>query len=165
MLTAERLRELLHYDPETGIFTWRVNCRRARAGNIAGRSSGRYLQVMMDYQAHLNHRLAWLYMTGEWPPIFIDHIDRNGVNNKWANLRLADDSQNQANRPAPKSNTSGMKGVYKFAPTRNLAKKYYSTIIVRGRKYFLGCFFTGQEAEAAYQAAAVKYFGEFARVA
>ena len=101
MLTAERLREVLNYDPQSGEFRRRVDRGRGRghrwkAGTIAGRKA-QYIHINIDYALYAAHRLAWLYMTGEWPSRGIDHIDRDKHNNAWSNLRLADKSQNAMN--------------------------------------------------------------------
>ena len=100
MVSAERLRELLHYDPETGIFRWR-NWRTGPAKETAGRPSQRYLQIQVDGRRYQAHRLAILYVTGVWPPDVVDHIDGDGFNNRIANLRSATKSQNLHNRRNP----------------------------------------------------------------
>jgi HNH endonuclease len=171
-LTADRLRELLHYDPETGNFTWRVRvARRVHVGDVAGsvcRDRLRGGHIAHAYRRNTigggrhgrrypAHRLAWLYMTGEWPGGDLDHIDRNPTNNRWANLRLATNSQNQANTVAWATGTSGFKGVN----WKNGA--WWARISVRRRRAFLGCFDTPGSAALAYAIAAEKHFGEFGR--
>jgi len=167
MLTATELRDLLHYDPNTGLFTWTRTLRtgfkgngiRCRQGAIAGKTSDRYSKICVGGGRYYAHRLAFLYMTGEWPNGIVDHIDGNGMNNAWSNLRKASSSQNVANGKLAKNNRSGFKGVYRHKQTGN----YVALIHAGGQKYHLGCFPTPEEAHAAYMTAAKIYFGEFAR--
>jgi hypothetical protein len=162
MLTAERLREVLAYDPETGVFTRRVSRGPMSAGSTAGYPDrDGYLMVCIDYQAYFAHRLAWLYTFGEWPSEDIDHIDRNPSNNALANLRPASRSENLANTKARRDNTSGKKGVW----WHKSAKKWAAGITVKRRAHHLGLFESIEDAAAAYEHAAKKHFGEFARVA
>ncbi|HEV2225081.1 MAG TPA: HNH endonuclease signature motif containing protein [Candidatus Acidoferrales bacterium] len=113
-LTAEYVREILDYDPETGVFRYRANLnRRARAGNTCGyqqKETGRF-KMRINGHEYMAHRLAWLWMTGKWPTHEIDHIDMDQSNNRWHNLRAATSSQNQAHRPLRRHNTSGITGV------------------------------------------------------
>lgn len=165
MLTAARLRELLSYDPETGVFRWRVyRARNARAGDVAGRiikaapdKGGGYRSIGIDGSEYLAQRLAWLHMTGEWPPAQVDHENRNRDDNAWRNLRDATRSQNQANRPAQANNTSGFKGV----AFHKGAGRWRATL---GKRH-LGLFDSPEQAHAAYAEAARGAFGEFARAA
>jgi HNH endonuclease len=87
-LTAERLRERLHYDAETGVFTRRVGSSNARAGDVAGsvHSTG-YVRISIDGGKYTAHCLAWFYVHGVWPSDQIDHINRNRSDNRIANLR------------------------------------------------------------------------------
>jgi hypothetical protein len=87
-LTAERLRERLHYDAETGVFTRRVGSGHAHAGDMAGsvHSTG-YVRIGIDGGKYTAHCLAWLYVHGVWPSDQIDHINRNRSDNRIANLR------------------------------------------------------------------------------
>src|SRR5215472_5251203 len=109
MLTAERLREYLEYDHETGIFRYRKPKPKVRVGEVAGylydasvyrpaRPSRPVISLKIDGRSYLAHRLAWLYVTGEWPKGQIDHIDLDATNNRWVNLRAADNGKNGANR-------------------------------------------------------------------
>lgn len=115
-LTAQRLRELLHYDPETGIFT-RIakpipKANRMPLGPVPGSPSGHgYMRIGVDGSRYYAHRLACLFMTGQWPKDDMDHIDHDRSNNKWANLRLATRSENMQNLVIGVKNTSGVKGV------------------------------------------------------
>lgn len=113
-LTQARLKELLHYDPETGHFTWLV-CRRnsIKSGAVAGATNGSgYRQISVDSIVYPAHRLAFLYMTGEMPPNDVDHINRVKDDNRWDNLRPATRSQNAANVPIKSNNTSGTTNVH-----------------------------------------------------
>jgi hypothetical protein len=159
--SAERLRELLHYDPATGIFTWLARANsRVHGGDVAGSVNGRgYRQIGIDGRKYRAHRLAFLYMTGEWPVEQIDHINGVTVDNRWANLRPADQSLNNANTSRSKRNTSGYKGVSWHATKR----KWKAEIGVNGRRRYLGYFSDPAEAHAAYVTAAEHHFGSFAR--
>ena len=159
-LTQEWLREVLDYDPLTGLFTCLVNRRKARKGDLAAKPSATspYLYVSIGYRRYLAHRLAWFYVHGEWPPE-LDHRDRNKKNNVITNLRIATRSQNNYNRGRSIKNTSGFKGVTWHA-RRN---KWQAQIkISKGYKY-LGVFETPEAAHAAYVEAAKVGHGGFAR--
>lgn len=165
-LTQGRLRELLDYCPETGVFTRKVRAANVPAGAVAGclRPSG-YLVISIDDKLRRAHQLAWLYMTGEWPPRFLDHRDLNKSNNRWVNLRLATKSQNQANIGLTKSNASGLKGVSRYRAGEKYGKPWQAGIGKDGKTFHLGHFPTKEDAHAAYCEAANKLFGEFARAA
>jgi hypothetical protein len=166
-LTADQLRALLDYNPETGVLTWRArqgkrrNWDTRRSGKSAGSFAGGYIRVTLHLHRYQAHQLAWLWMTGEWPPARIDHIDTNRANNRWANLRLATNSQNKMNARVRADNTSGYKGVHWVSRER----KWLATITVDGVKKRLGLFHTPSEAHAAYREAATRLHGEFARFA
>ncbi|WP_376956428.1 HNH endonuclease signature motif containing protein (plasmid) [Azospirillum sp. A26] len=158
-LTQARLRELLHYDPETGVFTWLVRRQGIRADRAAGCvSSPGYILIGVDGRLCRAHRLAWLYMTGEWPAAEIDHINRARGDNRWNNLRLATGSQNQGNRSVNSDNKSGVKGV-SWSQKRGMWK---AQIGAAGKRRCLGYFPDCAVAAAAYAAAAAEHFGEFA---
>lgn len=158
-LTAERLRELLWYDPHSGAFKWLVDYSpRNRAGTLAGTYCDIYVRIRIDGVMYKAHRLAWLYMTGEWPPEDIDHRDLNRKNNRWENIRSATRSQNNANQSVRKDNKSGYKGV------SLKAGKWWAQICVRGERRSLGRFATLEEAVMIYRRAVSDEFGEFARV-
>lgn len=161
-LSHSELRRLLDYNPDTGILTWRVRAaRRIKVGDPAGSCAHRgYLKVKVKCGQYLAHRLAWFWVHGEWPSLDVDHIDGNTSNNRLSNLRLATKSQNLANRGAPSVNTSGFKGV-----AARLGGGWRARIRVDGKNIELGTFYTPEEAHAAYIAAAVHHFGEFARAA
>jgi HNH endonuclease len=145
MLTQERLRELLAYDPETGLFTWRSRRKGVQVGEIAGSvERNGYTGIKIDQKHCLAHRLAWLYVYGGMPAGDIDHINRNRADNRIENLRAANRSQNCANARLWKNNTSGLRGVRKFH------KKWRATVGYGGRLYHLGTFATAEEASRAY---------------
>ncbi|MBA1157754.1 HNH endonuclease signature motif containing protein [Microvirga mediterraneensis] len=161
MLTAERLRYLFRYDPETGQF-WR---RHPHAGYNINREAGYvrkgapYREIRVDQKLYLAHRLAWLYMTGEWPVETVDHIDGIPANNAWANLRAATFKENSRNRGRLPNNTTGYPGVSRQR------RRFRARIVVDGKPIELGSFDTKEAARDAYNAAAKEHFGEFARVA
>jgi phage anti-repressor protein len=113
-LSAERLRELLHYEPETGVFTWRVpRTMHTYPGDVAGWPDPKgYCLISVESQAYRAHRLAWLYMCGSWPPDQIDHRNHVKSDNRWDNLRLATNAENAQNRRRARSDSrSGVLGV------------------------------------------------------
>lgn len=149
-LTADRLRELLHYDPETGAFTWRSNrTPRIRAGAVAGhRHPLGYWTLSVDGKRYYGHRLAWLHYYGEWPTNCVDHINGDGLDNRIANLRDITHKENiQNQRRAAKNNeSSGILGVGWFEPRQ----KWRAQIGHDGRSIHLGYFDTADEARTYY---------------
>jgi hypothetical protein len=155
-LTAHRLRELLHYAPETGEFRWRVDRgNKIKAGSIAGGASKAhgYYQIGTGGRLYYGHRLAWLYMTGEWPSAEIDHINRDKADNRFANLREATHQENCWNLPIIRSNKSGISGV------RWHAGKWVAYICVSGEVKHLGRFVCKEEAGQAYSEAVARFRG------
>ena len=112
MLTHERLLSLLHYDPETGIWTWLSNRGgTARKGSRAGAiDTYGYRQIKVDCVGYLSARLAWFYVKGEWPAVEIDHENRVRADDRWSNLREATRLENMANAVMPVG-TVGLFGV------------------------------------------------------
>lgn len=163
MLTQGRLKFLFDYDPETGDFTRRVSVApNARAGEIAGYINGDgYVNFRVDGVIYQAHRLAFLYMTGEFPDSDVDHIDLNKANNAWRNIRPANGTLNNANKPLQSNNTVGYKGVSRH----NGGPKFRADVKVNGKKKYLGCFSTPEEAHAVYVKAANAMYGEYARAA
>ncbi len=168
MLTVERLREVLDYDPETGIFTWR---RRQNVGQpswntkFAGKVVGStflpkgYRVLTIENKKQLAHRIAWAHFYGEWPAKQIDHINLDKADNRIANLRAATHSENQWNRGANEKNGCGFKGVKRQSNWNS----WMARITVHRKVIYLGCFPTAEAAAAAYSAAALQYHGQFAR--
>lgn len=114
MVTQNHLKEILHYDPETGVWTWidAPNHNTRLNGQVAGscRSDG-YRKIRIDTHPYYAGRLAFLYMLGRWPYDEVDYIDRDPKNLKWNNLRDADSSQNKWNRVV--QSASGYHGVHR----------------------------------------------------
>jgi hypothetical protein len=159
-LTQARLRALLQYDPETGKFTRLIGVQGFAAGTEAGTfhpPSG-YVYLGVDRKTYRAHRLAWFYMTGKWPVEDIDHANRDRADNRWANLREASRSQNNANGARRRDNTSGAKGVSWDAKN----KRWRAYIVSSGKQRHLGRFADYEAAKAAYVRAATDTFGEFA---
>lgn len=161
-LTLERLKELLEYDPDTGIFIWKVKRQGTHKGAVAGcRDTFGHIRIMIDRVSYGAHRLSWLYMTGNWPKDEIDHRDCDPANNKFKNLREATPSQNSANIRVKPKNTSGFKGVTLHKSTG----KWQSSIKTAGKTTYLGMFARPEDAHAAYCAEAARRYAEFSRAA
>ena len=161
-LTAERLRSLLHYDPETGIFTRLVTSGRNRwlAGSPAGTphsGHGGYTQIRIANRRYYAHRLAFLYMTGAIPA-YVDHVNCDRSDTRWANLRPASQTENNRNGPVRRSNKLGIKGVYRHR------RKFVARITVDRMPIEIGKFDTAEEAGHAYREAAAQFHGDFANV-
>lgn len=143
-LTQERLKELFKYDPETGLFTRLVSTNnRVKIGDVAGnaRADG-YIKIRVDFDMHYAHRLAWLYMTGEWPTQKIDHISGNKSDNRWKNLRDVSIATNAQNI-APGDGAFLKKG------------RWTSIIMAKGKTIPLGSYQDKWRASAAYLTAKV----------
>jgi hypothetical protein len=152
----ERLKELLTYDPSTGVFHSARQRGARRKDRVVGcLNAGGYLITCIDYKQFYLHRLAWFYMTGEWPEA-IDHRDGNRANNVFSNLRAADWTDNGANK---KTVRNGLKGAYPHG------SGFRSRIKLRGVDLCLGTFRTEEEAHEVYVSKAKELFGEFARAA
>lgn len=164
MITAEIVKSVLDYDPSTGTFIWRsVRPGRAKSGDRAGWVFKRtdrlsYLVINVHGRNYRAHRLAWLYVHGEWPPGLLDHVNGDGLDNRIDNLRPATVSENAANRRVRRDSSTGAKGVIWYARTR----RWQARITVKGKEKHLGYFTRFEDASDAYQRAAVQHFGEFA---
>ncbi len=160
-VSIERLREILSYCPETGTFTWKVSRGGvAKAGSHAGcvKPNG-YRIIGIENKHFPAHRVAWAMHFGVWPERDIDHINRIGSDNRIANLRLATQSQNNANQGVYCTNRHGTKGV---TPLRH--GRWQAQIQVNGKNHYLGSFKSKEDAAAAYAAASHRFFGEFSSV-
>lgn len=159
-LTAERLQELLNYDPSTGIFRWRVRRGgKASVGAEAGKFTQGHRQIRIDGVLYYAHRLAWLWVTGEWPLNQIDHRNGEKADNRISKLRLATNTQNQYNVGPQRNNKSGFKGV----AWHKGARKWVASIQHSGRSTHLGVFDDPVDAYEAYRRAAAATQGDFAR--
>lgn len=163
-ITAEQLRAAVNYDPETGIFTWRQrdNMSVQWNGRHAGHRTGwcdhnGYTIVNINYRHWRAHRLAWLYMAGEWPAHQIDHINGDRGDNRFANLRVATGSQNSGNTRKHRDNRSGYKGVYWNAKNN----RWLAQIMVARKVHHLGYYLTAEGAHAAYREASLRLLGKF----
>lgn len=148
-LTAQRLRQLLRYDAQTGDFTWLVGTARLQlAGRLAGTGDRRkYNRIGVDGRQYPAHRLAWLYVHGSWPESFIDHINGVKKDNRIANLREATNAQNMQNMRRPRGDgSSGFLGVTWHGDT----SKWQAQIKTGGKNKYLGLFDTAEAAHEAY---------------
>ena len=147
-LTQQRLQEILDYDPETGVFTRKVSSGGKKAGSIAGSPNVRgYWTVGVDGKYYKAHRLAWLYVHGEWPEGVIDHIDRDTANNAVSNLRDVTQVENSLNVKVRERSKTGVNGVRHHHDGRRFRATF------RGRH--LGLFEKFNDAVAARRAAEV----------
>lgn len=141
---VERVRELFHYDPHTGILTWKAGSRAGKS--VGGKNSSGYLQAQftIDGQKHrpLVHVIAWAIQTGEWPLHPVDHENHNPSDNRWGNLRPATHVENMQNRSRHGNNTSGTTGVYQDKRTG----RWIAQIAWERTTYHLGTFETKEEA-------------------
>lgn len=157
MITAERVREVLAYDAETGVFTWRVSrSKNAKVGKVAGtKMKIGYVSITVDQHRVYAHRLAWFYTTGQWPAEQIDHINKIKTDNRISNLRPVSDQQNKQNLPKYRTNMSGVTGV-----TRTKGRqKWRAEIKVNGKQVHLGSFDNLDDAAQARRVAESKFWG------
>jgi HNH endonuclease/AP2 domain len=157
-LSLQRLKDLLQYDPDTGLFTRLIKTsNRSPVGSIVGckRKDG-YITIRIDGKAYFSHRLAFLYMEGIWPDE-IDHIDGNPSNNKWSNLRQVNSGQNKMNRRRKDGKE------YKGVVWHKQGQKWMAQINKDREHIYLGLFDNPKDAYKAYCEAATLYHGEYAK--
>jgi hypothetical protein len=150
-ISAENLRDILHYDLDTGVFVWKVRpSMRTKTGDVAGTlNSDGYVQIGFRRRKYLAHRLAWLYMYGGWPKQHIDHINRDRTDNRIKNLREVSNAENCQNTDRSSSNKSGHKGVHWHKDTG----KWAANVTRNYKTYHLGVFANIEDAIAARKAA------------
>ena len=162
MLTQNQLKHFLHYDPDTGLFTWRnPTSKKYQPGDATATSAacGGYLRVGVAGKRYLAHRLAWLYVHGELHDLEIDHINQNKTDNRISNLRLATRTQNAHNVLNKKNNKSGVKGVSWDADRQ----RWRAQINVNGKRHYIGLFDDVESAGKAYADWATKHHTHRAR--
>lgn len=165
MITAEYLRSRIAYNSENGEFTWLWKPENNRfdrtwntlyAGKCAGKDKQGYRAISIDGVVYQAHRLAWLYVHGQWPTGEIDHINRVRDDNRIVNLRDATHVQNITNGSTQKRRNGLPKGAYRKG------SRWQAKITVNWKIEYLGSYATAEEAHAAYKARAVELHGEFA---
>lgn len=147
-ITDDWIKNVLSYNPDTGVFIWK---ERFGKRGIPGRKAGTidfngYVVITINGKRHKGHRLAWLVMTGAWPEVAVDHINGDRSDNRFANLRDANWSQNQHNRRLQSNNKSGYQGVAWDAN----ARKWRAGIRAAGRGFNLGNYDSKEDAHLAY---------------
>lgn len=164
-ITAEYVRSILDYDPETGVFRWKVPRAggRMKPGYVAGSPQGAngYWQIYIDGKPHKSHRLAWLHVTGSWPVEAIDHINGLKGDNRWANLREVTRQQNSYNIGRRKDNASGVRGV---SWHKRSARWVAYISMPNKQRVHLGQFASKEEAIALRMSVELEVFGEYRRV-
>lgn len=180
--SREVLLEMFSYEPDAGVLKWNPREVRRREdkifnGRFAGKEAGlvrtfrrngvRYRMVNIQIAPFVKarqyqvHRVIWKIVTGEDPPEFIDHEDGDGANNKWSNLRPADNSKNLCNSKLRSDNSTGVKGVH-LRVIGNY-RRYRAVVSVNRTYHRLGEFKTLDEAAAVVAAARIRLHGDFAR--
>lgn len=166
--SPENVRDVFDYEASTGLLKWKYRegsehkfFNTRFAGNVVGTDHGDYLTVHYLGANYYLHRIVWKIMTGRDPNGYVDHIDGDGRNNRWENLRDVSHNQNMWNAKLFHNNTSGYRGV-SFIKSH---QKWRAAISVSGKKRHLGYFRTPELAHAAFKDATSKMRDEFARVA
>jgi len=163
-LTRDFLKSILHYNEETGIFTWLKSYSKAKKGDVAGaENDSGYVLIGINGFKYRAHRLAWFYVWGVWPSDQLDHKNTKRTDNSWKNLREASNQLNQINTNVSKNNSLGFKGVYPHINRRTKTLRYRAKLNIAGKQIHLGTFDSPELASEAYQRAAKEAFGEYAR--
>jgi hypothetical protein len=162
-ITGSYLAERLYYDPNDGVFY----IKKTRGGAIAGSETGQlrpdgYIQIKMDGRYFLAHRVAWVWMTGEWPKNDIDHQNRNRSDNRFLNLREATRKQNRANASIRSNNSSGVAGVFYLVRKDGRSPRWEASGRENGKKKRLGFFKNKEDAIAARRQWELSHHQDFA---
>ncbi|ECF5934230.1 Pathogenesis-related transcriptional factor and ERF protein [Salmonella enterica subsp. diarizonae] len=158
-ITQSYLHQILNYEPETGVFTWKSPGNRAFIGRVAGCLDREgYVYFYVNKKRYFAHRLAWLYVYGFWPANLIDHVNGVRSDNRIINLREATRTECNRNSRRSKKNTSGVKGVHW---SKN-EKKWRARCGFNGKQHSLGYFLNITDAERAVIVFRKKHHGEFA---
>ena len=157
IVTSERLKEVLSLDRATGILRWKVQLSsRGLIGSIAGCIDSKgYRNIGIDGQIYYAHVLVWFIIKGKWPSNNIDHRNHNTDDNRFENLRLASEAQNQWNSKPHKNNTSGQRGVYE------LRGKWMVLLAKNGKRHYLGIYNDHAAARAVAVEGIQRLHGEF----
>lgn len=158
MITHAELTSEVTYDPASGMFCWVDVKYPKKEGRFGFRHMEGYLATKIRGKTYRLHRLAWFYMTGEWPPEQIDHINRVRDDNRWSNLRLASHGQNRSNSQIHKNNKLGLRGVKKT----QRGQGYTARITHQGKQIYLGYFATVEAAVEARRKAELELHGAYA---
>ena len=154
ILTQDRLKELFHYDADTGVFVYKIKNKISNVGDVVAlNQKSKYLKCTIDGGQYKLHRLAWLYVYGYWPNDQIDHIDHNPSNNAIANLRDVSSAQNHQNRAHKTKSASGHLGV----TWHKRDKRWQAYIELNGKNIHLGQYTDLDVAIAARKQAELKY--------
>ncbi len=154
-LTLQTVLDMLEYIPKTGTFLQKKKRPRIKVGSIAGCVTPKgYRYIQLGSRKYAAHRLVWFIEKGNFPSMFIDHIDGNKLNNKITNLREVTNKQNTENRKAQKNSKTGVKGV----SFNSKLKKYVAQIQHNGKNHYLGVFDSVEDAEHRYKAEALNFF-------
>ena len=155
-LTQKRLKEVLKYSPDTGIFTWKVSKAngKIKIGDVAGGlDNWGYHNITVDKNKYRTHRLVMLYMTGKFPKGLVDHLDGDSLNNKWGNLKDGTPSENSMNKRKQSNNTSGVTGVV----WNKRHEKWQVRIMKQRKNYNLGYFDNFEDAKRVRKEAEIKF--------